>query len=59
MRRAQKRDRSGAISNEKIVGYFKGIVEVESQHDRDEYEDRKAFLMADLVDFLNKVSLMK
>lgn len=59
MRRAQRRDRSGANTNEKVVGFFKGIVEVESHKDRDDYDDRKAFLVADLVDNLNKISLMK
>ena len=38
MRKAQKKDASGQDSTEKVVGYFKGIVEVESRQDKYEYD---------------------
>ena len=59
MRRSSKKDKSGSATNEKVVGYFKGIVEVESHEDREQYDELKAFLVADLVNKVNQVSLMK
>ena len=57
MKKAQKKDASGQDSTEKVVGFFKGIVEVESRHDRAEYDRRKAELVTELVDKVNQLSL--
>ena len=57
LKKAQKKDASGQDSNEKVVGYFKGIVEVESRHDRYDYDQKKAQLVTELIDKVNQISL--
>lgn len=54
--RTAKKDASGQDSTEKVVGYFKGIVEVESREDKYNYSERKKELLADLIDKLKRIS---
>lgn len=54
-----KKDESGQDSTEKIVGYFKGIVEVESRQDRYDYNEKKAKLVETLIKKINEVSKKK
>ena len=44
-----KKDSSGEDSSEKIVGYFKGIVQVESKKDRAKYDKEKKKLIDELI----------
>ena len=37
-RKSKKEDESGSISTERIVGKFKGLIRVESEKERKEYE---------------------
>ena len=46
----KKKDESGQDSTEKVVGFFKGIVEVERREARYDYDNRKAHLVKDLID---------
>ena len=50
-----KKDESGAISDEKIVGQFKGIIEVESQQDHDTYIREKQTLLVDLEQTIKNI----
>ena len=50
-----KKDDSGQDSTVKTVGYFKGIVEVESREDRHNYDERKASLVNQLITHVKKV----
>ena len=36
-----KEDESGAPTSEQIMGKFKGIVQVQSEEDKNEYNERK------------------
>jgi len=54
--RTAKKDASGQDSTEKVVGYFKGIVEVESREDKYAYNERKRELLDDLIDKLKRIS---
>ena len=45
----KKKDESGQDSSEKVVGIFKGIVEVESRDDRRNYDILKAKLVDNLL----------
>lgn len=44
-----KKDESGVASSEKVVGYFKGIIEVESKSDRENYQRTKKKLLDELI----------
>lgn len=57
--RTSKKDASGQDSTEKVVGYFKGIVEVESREDKHAYAERKKELLAELVDKLKGISMKR
>lgn len=35
--KAQKQDASGEVSTEQVVGFFKGIIEIESREDKAVY----------------------
>lgn len=52
----KKKDASGQDSTEKIVGYFKGIIEVESKEDKANYRVRKEELLELLIDKLARLS---
>ena len=54
-----KKDASGQDSTEKVVGYFKGIVEVESREDRYEYNQTKARLVQTLIKKVGQLSKKK
>ena len=45
MFKTQKTDASGQQSNEKVVGYFKGIIEIESKEEKFRYEKDKSRLI--------------
>jgi len=47
------------VSNEQVVGYFKGIIEIESKEDKVLYRQRKKELIEDLIRKLKKISNMK
>lgn len=57
--RTAKKDASGQDSTEKVVGYFKGIIEVESREDKYKYTQRKQQLLEDLVRKLKQISMAK
>ncbi len=42
-----------------MVGFFKGIIEVESREDKYHYTEKKKGLLADLVRKLKKISVKK
>ena len=44
-----KKDESGVASSEKVVGYFKGIIQVQSKTDKERYEKTKEKLIAELI----------
>lgn len=56
---AAKQDDSGAISTEQCVGKFKGIVTVQSNKDKLDYNERKQQLVHELKVKLNSLSLKK
>lgn len=51
----KKKDESGQDSSEKVVGIFKGIVEVESRDDRRNYDILKAKLVDNLLKHVKKI----
>jgi hypothetical protein len=51
-----KKDASGALSDEKVVGYFKGIVEVESKDDHAAYVEKRDRLLEDLQRYINRIA---
>mmetsp|Transcript_9559 Transcript_9559/g.9180 ORF Transcript_9559/g.9180 Transcript_9559/m.9180 type:complete len:170 (+) Transcript_9559:357-866(+) len=55
----KKEDESGAPSSEQVMGKFKGIVQVQSEEDKNEYNERKSQLIHDLKVKLNSLSLKK
>jgi len=51
-----KKDASGEVSTEKIVGKFKAVIEVETKEARAEYQSEKKDLFSDLVDCIKKLA---
>jgi len=47
------------VSDEQVVGKFKGVVSVQSLDDKKEYAERKAVLIHNLKTKLNQISLKK
>ena len=47
------------MSTLKTVGYFKGIVEIESRQDKEEYKVKKTALIEQLIKNLNELSKRK
>ena len=47
------------MSNEKVVGYFKGIIEIESKQDKDQYEKDKKSEISILKSNVKGISQMK
>ena len=56
MFKSQKQDDSGQVSTIQTVGFFKGIIEIESKSDRKEYSEKKEKLIQELLRYLDKLS---
>lgn len=54
-----KKTADGALSDEKVVGAFKGIIEVESKDDRDKYQFEKQKLLNELGNSINEIAKKK
>mmetsp|Transcript_15455 Transcript_15455/g.26147 ORF Transcript_15455/g.26147 Transcript_15455/m.26147 type:complete len:262 (+) Transcript_15455:392-1177(+) len=59
MFKTQAKDESGQVSTEQIVGFFKGIIEVESKEDKANYKMRKNMLIDNLVEMVQRISREK
>jgi hypothetical protein len=56
MFKSQKQDESGCVSTDQVVGYFKGIIEIESKDDKVKYRRLKKELIEDLIEKLKFIS---
>ncbi len=45
-KKPQKQDASGQVSTEKVVGFFKGIIEVESKEDKLNFSRLSSFSLS-------------
>lgn len=59
MFKSQKQDESGQVSTIQTVGFFKGIIEIESKTDRQAYTEKKEKLIEELLRYLDKLSMIK
>ena len=59
MFKSKKQDASGQVSTEKVVGFFKGIIEVESKEDKINYKRRKDMLIDNLCQLVGQISKKK
>jgi hypothetical protein len=59
MFKTKKKDESGQDSNEQIVGFFKGIIEIESKEDKINYNRKKTMLIENLISLLKQISKLK
>lgn len=51
-----KKTADGALSDEKVVGWFKGIIEVESKPDKEKYIYERDKLLHELSDSIQEIS---
>ena len=56
MFKSKKQDASGQVSTEQVVGFFKGIIEVESKEDKLNYKRRKDTLIDNLCQLVKEIS---
>jgi hypothetical protein len=54
-----KKDASGSLSDERVVGYFKGIIEVEAQDDNKKYIFEKQKLLKQLESYIKDIAKAK
>ena len=59
MFKTKKKDESGQESTEQVVGFFKGIIEIESKEDKIEYKRKKTMLIENLISLLKQISKIK
>jgi len=52
---AEKVDESGQVSNEKVVGYFKGRIKVSNDEEELRYKSEKAECMTQIMDLIKNV----
>lgn len=55
----QKLEESGQVSTENIVGYFKGIIEIEAKDDKEAYLIKKEKMINDLKTWVNEIAVLK
>jgi hypothetical protein len=59
MFKTKKKDESGQESTEQIVGFFKGLIEIESKEDKINYKRLKTMLIENLISLLKQISKLK
>lgn len=57
--RNQKLDASGQLSTEKIVGFFKGVIDVESIEAKSKYRQLKDYLLSEIIKRITKIHMIK